>query len=120
MANIQKKIQEKLTKNLIDTIVLQLLNNQSMCGYEIIATIKKQYGVYLGASTMYPMLNEMEKKKLAKSQWNFDSNRSKKIYHLTPHGEEMLHFTASSLNRICRRIDRVNKKDENFEVGIMP
>ena len=120
MANIQKTIQEKLTKNLLDVIVLQMLENKSLCGYEIMGTIRKQYGVYLGASTTYPMLKTLEKKKLLRSEWNLDNHRSKKIYHLTSEGEQMLHFTANSLNQICKTIDNVNKKDRIVEIGIMP
>ena len=119
MPNIQKAIQEKITKNLLDTIILQLLNHHSMCGYEIMATIKKQYGVYLGASTTYPMLNRLEKKKLVKGQWDLKTNRSKKTYHLTTQGEEMLKYTSNSLNHIFKTIENV-KTEKDMEIRVMP
>ena len=60
--NINKNIQTKLTKGLLDLIILQLLDNNPMHGYQIITTIRKNFGVYLGPSTIYPMLNTWKKR----------------------------------------------------------
>jgi DNA-binding PadR family transcriptional regulator len=48
------KVQVKLTKGLLDLIVLQFLNAESMHGYQIITKIRKTFGVYFGPSTVYP------------------------------------------------------------------
>jgi len=37
-----KKIQEKLTKNLLFPIILDMLNDKPMCGYEIIQAITRE------------------------------------------------------------------------------
>ena len=57
-----KDIQTKLTKNLLDTIILQYLEKESMHGYQIITNIRKDFGVYLGPSTVYPLLGHLGKK----------------------------------------------------------
>ena len=115
-----KKIQEQLTKNLLFPIVLDLLNDRAMCGYELMSIIKKNYGVTLGASTMYPTLNHLESKKLITSEWNMDNLRPKKIYKLTHEGHDVLHYSIGSLSLICKSLDNANAKtDRNMEIGVL-
>ena len=102
--DVGNNIQAKLTKGLLDLIVLQLLNTHSMHGYQIITSIRKNFGVYFGPSTVYPLLNNLEKKGFVKSEWNMNSERPRKIYSLTSDGQNMLDFNEKSLNQICRKI----------------
>ena len=104
MASPQKEIQTKLMKGLLDLIVLQFLSNQPMHGYQIITKIRKSFGVYFGPSTIYPLLGTLEKKGYVNSTWNMDTERPRKVYHLTNDGRSLLNFTEDSLNFICRRI----------------
>jgi PadR family transcriptional regulator, regulatory protein PadR len=104
MPNPQKDAQTKLIKGLLDLITLQLLNTQPMHGYQVIARIRKDYGIYFGPSTIYPMLNTLEKKGFIGSEWNIDTERPRKIYHLTSTGKNMLAFTEDSLDLLCRKI----------------
>jgi DNA-binding PadR family transcriptional regulator len=113
MVNIQKEVQDKLTKGLLDMIVLQFLNGQPMHGYEIITKIRKSFGVYLGPSTVYPLLNALEKKGYVTSEWNIEGERPRKVYKLTNEGQNLLNFTENSLNLICKIIgtDAASKID---------
>jgi PadR family transcriptional regulator PadR len=104
MVNNSKEVQAKLMKGLLDLIVLQLLNNQPMHGYQIITKIRKTFGVYFGPSTIYPLLNALEKKGYVKSGWNMSNDRPRKVYELTNEGQSLLNFTEDSLNLICRKI----------------
>jgi PadR family transcriptional regulator PadR len=105
MPNAQKEVQTKLMKGLLDLIVLQLLNQQPMHGYQIITKIRKSFGVYFGPSTIYPLLSSLEKKGHVVSFWNMDGERPRKVYKLTSEGQSLLNFTEESLNLICRRIN---------------
>jgi len=105
MANPQKEVQTKLMKGLLDLVVLQLLNNQPMHGYQIITKIRKSFGVYFGPSTIYPLLGSLERKGHVSSVWNMDTERPRKVYKLTSEGQSLLNFTEESLNLICRRIN---------------
>ena len=96
MGNPQKEAQLKLTKGLIDLIILQFLNTQPMHGYQIITKIRKSFGIYFGPSTIYPLLSALEKKKILKSHWNMAGERPRKIYCLTDNGRNMLNFTEDS------------------------
>ena len=60
--NYQKETQTKLTKGLLDMIVLEYLSEESMHGYQMITKIRRGFGVYLGPSTVYPLLGLLEKK----------------------------------------------------------
>ena len=62
MDNLQKDVQTKLAKGLLDLIVLQFLSSQPMHGYQIITKIRKNFGIYFGPSTIYPLLATLEKK----------------------------------------------------------
>ena len=100
--NKQKEAQVKLTKGLLDLIVLQFLNSQPMHGYQIITKIRRSFGVYFGPSTVYPLLGNLEQKGYVQSEWNMESERPRKVYKLTNDGQNMLNFTENSLNLICK------------------
>jgi PadR family transcriptional regulator PadR len=104
MGNIQKEVQAKLAKGLLDLIILQFLNTQPMHGYQVITKIRKTFGVYFGPSTIYPLLATLEKKGFVNSQWNMNNERPRKIYKLTTEGQNILNFTENSLNLICQKI----------------
>lgn len=84
-------------------ILLQIEREGSTYGYEIIQKIfndtnnipllpetnnseDKTQGILLKKGTIYPHLNNLEKKGFLKSHWD----QNKKLYSLTPLGEKML------------------------------
>ncbi|MCW4001472.1 MAG: PadR family transcriptional regulator [Candidatus Bathyarchaeota archaeon] len=103
-AKNQKEAQTKLTKGLLDMIILQYLEKEGMHGYQLITSIRKGYGIYFGPSTVYPLLGQLEKKGYVKSAWNMTSERPRKVYQLTEQGKELLNATQNSLLMICQRI----------------
>ncbi len=109
MFSYQKEIQTKLTKGLLDMIILELLDQQPMHGYQIITRIRKGFGVYFGPSTVYPLLAVLEKKGYVRSVWNMDSERPRKVYSLTSDGATVLNFTEGSLNLICKTLGSDSK-----------
>lgn len=115
MSNFQKEVQAKLTKGLLDLIVLQLLDSQPMHGYQIITKIRKNFGVYFGPSTIYPLLASLEKKGQVESKWNMKSERPRKVYELTSQGKNILEFTENSLSLICQKIG--NDTTTQFEIS---
>ncbi len=111
-ASTQKEVSTKLMKGLLDMIILQFLQTEPMHGYQVITKIRKNFGVYFGPSTIYPLLGTLEKKGYVSSTWNMESERPRKIYSLTTDGQSMLNFTEESLNLICRRITIANPEQE--------
>jgi len=104
MGNLQKEVQTKLTKGLLDLIVLQFLDSEPMHGYQIITKIRRGFGVYFGPSTVYPLLAALEKKGHVESKWNMKSERPRKVYELTSQGRSLLSFTENSLSLICKKM----------------
>jgi len=126
MGNNSKEVQVKLMKGLLDLIVLQFLNTKPMHGYQIITRIRKSFGVYFGPSTIYPLLNTLEKKGYVKSEWDMSNERPRKVYTLTTEGKGLLIFTEDSLNFICRKIGTpgiskgVLAEDDNLKPTLHP
>jgi PadR family transcriptional regulator PadR len=104
MGNIQREVQTKLAKGLLDLIVMQFLDSQPMHGYQIITKIRRGFGVYFGPSTVYPLLASLEKKGHVVSSWNMESERPRKVYELTSQGKNMLDFTENSLNLLRKKM----------------
>jgi len=118
--NINKSIQVKLTKNLLYPIILQILDNKPQHGYEILSIIRRSFGVRFGASTIYPLLNKMEKDNFLKSSWNMNTGRPQRIYKITADGKAVLDYTLGSLKSICRTFEKKVEKDSesnNLECG---
>ncbi len=120
MSLAHKNVQTKLTKGLLDLIILQLLGTHSMHGYELMVKIHKFYGVKFGASTIYPVLSSMEKKKFIEFSWNMNGDRPKKVYALTSEGKSILNYTTGSLKSICRLIGTENNQthDEHLQFNL--
>jgi PadR family transcriptional regulator PadR len=116
--NYQKEIQTKLTKGLLDMIIMQFLESHPMHGYQVITTIRKSFGIYFGPSTVYPLLGSLEKKGYLKSAWNMESEKPRKVYALTSAGQTMLKFTENSLGMICKTLTCNNAVQ--VEVQIKP
>jgi len=102
-----KKVQIKLMKGLLDLVVLQFLKSQPMHGYQMITSIRKNFGVYFGPSTIYPLLSTLEEKGYIKSRWDLNNDRPRKVYSLKPDGHSLLNGTEESLNHICRRLTSI-------------
>jgi DNA-binding PadR family transcriptional regulator len=118
-ANAQKEVTTKLTKGLLDTIIMQQLSTEPMHGYQVITKIRKTYGIYFGPSTIYPLLGTLEKKGYLKSHWDMNHERPRKIYALTTDGQSMLDFTEESLNFIRRKITIINPETEEKTLTVL-
>lgn len=95
--NEAREIQARLTKCMLELVVLRLMSERTMHGYEVIKQVRKDYGVYFGPSTVYPLLNLLEKKKLVKGRWELHQGRPRKIYQLTDHGRNQLYLSVETL-----------------------
>jgi PadR family transcriptional regulator PadR len=109
-----REVQIKLMRGLLDLVILQFLNVEPMHGYRIITSIRRNFGVYFGPSTIYPLLGVLEEKGYIKSQWNLNNDRPRKVYSLTPDGSNLLNGTEESLNHICRRLTSIGLNRVHF------
>jgi DNA-binding PadR family transcriptional regulator len=118
MVNGLRDVETKLMKGLLDMVILNYLRVSSMHGYQIIASIRRNFGVYFGPSTVYPLLNALEAKGYIKSQWDLANDRPRKVYSLTADGEKLLSFTESSLNHICQKLSTMTVNNALLKTGV--
>jgi PadR family transcriptional regulator PadR len=100
-----KKAEIKLVRGMLDVVVLGLLKENSLHGYGVITKIRKNFGVYFGPSTIYPLLSDLEKKGTIKSEWDLTHDRPRKVFTLTSEGNSLLNGVEQSLYQICNRLN---------------
>jgi DNA-binding PadR family transcriptional regulator len=81
---------------------LKTLKENPTYGYNIIGLIRRRFGVYFGASTIYPALASMEKRGLVISRWVAEGKRPHKLYTLTSKGERMLFEDCLEIRAIAQ------------------
>lgn len=85
-ATLSKAVTERFVKSFLDLFVLDLLGNSPKHGYEIMRELKNRTGTRIGAGTLYPLLYELEERKLVAGEWNSPNRRSRKVYKITDQG----------------------------------
>lgn len=76
---------DKTVKIHRDILILSMLAERSMCGYDLIKNILKQFNVLMSPGAIYPMLYSLEEEGLIKAEYERGNMRTK-IYSLTPEG----------------------------------
>lgn len=73
-------------------LILKLLEEKDMYGYEMIDTLRsKSKNVFeLKAGTLYPLLHSMEEKRLVESYEQETAGKTRKYYRLTNAGKKQL------------------------------
>src|SRR6267143_3698307 len=80
---LSKVVTERMVKSFLDLFVLDLLDNGPKHGYEIMRELKTRTGARIGAGTLYPLLYELEERKLVAGEWNSPNRRSRRVYKIT-------------------------------------
>lgn len=82
-----------LLKGNTQTLILSLLNQKNMYGYEIIKKLEiSSNGLFnLKEGTLYPILHSLEKNKYIESYWEeTKTKRKRKYYKITQNGKKEL------------------------------
>ena len=85
-------IDRSLVSGSMGMLILRLLSEKDMYGYEMIDTLKKRSeNVFeLKAGTLYPLLHGMEEKKFLNSYEQEVLRKVRKYYQITPEGRKHL------------------------------
>src|SRR5947207_7947966 len=81
-----RAVNERMVKSFLDLFVLSLLNNGGKHGYEIMRELKDKTGAHIGAGTLYPLLYELEERRLVAGEWMSPNRRSRRVYKITEPG----------------------------------
>lgn len=85
-------IDKSLVSGSTSMLILRLLEDKDMYGYEMIVTLRrKSQNVFeLKAGTLYPLLHGMESKGLLDSYEMEESGKIRKYYSITKEGRKVL------------------------------
>jgi len=93
MRKSENMIDAQPLKSILDLMVLKFLNDQPMYGYQINKKLHKDHA----ASTIYEVLQRLERKRLVTSEYDMTTPRLRRVYRLRTEGQELLHFTEALL-----------------------
>ena len=104
------RFERELLKGLAPTLVMELLTRQSMYGYELSeALAKSSNGIFsLGKGTLYPLLYNLEAKKLITGSWQRGpTGRDRKYYCLTAKGKRQLARSLEELRQLNKGLQLI-------------
>ena len=106
----------QLKRGTLPLFILNIINDNTLYGYELIKKIMETSSIQVSEGTLYPLLNRLNKENLVSYSWvEQESGIPRKYYSLTNEGKEVLNemnihwnFIENSLNKI---ISNGNKED---------
>jgi DNA-binding PadR family transcriptional regulator len=103
---LAKKTQWMCLRGLLELILLKMLCAEPMHGYQIIQNCRKAFNIYFGPSTIYPALISLQKQGYVTSDWELAPTRGrpKKVYHITPKGENLAKLLANNVQLVCTKL----------------
>ena len=86
------KLSKELLKGSTDMLVLSILENESMYGYQMIKKLReKSNNIFnLQEGTLYPILHSLEEKNFISSYWDNTGTKKRKYYSITKDGKKHL------------------------------
>jgi len=102
------KFESQLLRGVAPTVVLEIISRGPMYGYELRKAIEKRSNniLVLGKGTLYPLLYNLEAKKLIKGKWEIkDSDRPKRYYSITSKGKTQLAQQKEQLRELRTGLD---------------
>lgn len=86
------KVSKELLKGSTNMLVLSLLENENMYGYQMIKVLseKSQNVFEFQEGTLYPILHSLEEKNLISSYWDIVAGKKRKYYSITKEGKKHL------------------------------
>src|SRR3989442_13698938 len=97
-----RAVNERMVKSFLDLFVLSLLDNGGKHGYEIMRELKTKTGAHIGAGTLYPLLYELEERRLVAGEWMSPTRRSRRVYRITDQGEKDRDQSFYGIDKLLR------------------
>ncbi|MEM3341785.1 MAG: PadR family transcriptional regulator [Thermoplasmata archaeon] len=85
---LSHEVLDSFIKNSLEVIILTILYDEAMCGYDIIKIIQQHFNVLISQGTIYPLLHNLEKKGIL--EVSKDDTARAKIYRPTEEGKEII------------------------------
>ncbi len=104
------KINKELMKGSTSILILSLLENEDMYGYQISQSLKeKSEKVFeLKEGTLYPMLHGLENENAVQSYWfDADNGKRRKYYKITSDGRKLLSHKKAEWQLYTKAVNSV-------------
>lgn len=103
------KINKELLKGSSDIMILKVLADGQLYGYEIAKRIKQLSDdvLSMGEGTLYPLLHRLEADHLLESFWQEVGGRKRKYYGLTKRGKKVLAEKTAEWSSFTKAIHSV-------------
>jgi PadR family transcriptional regulator len=100
----------QLLKGTTTLLILAVLRDEELYGYEIAARIRERSGAFIdpGEGWLYPSLHRLETEGALEATWReSEIGPRRRYYRLTPKGSRMLDAQASEWQIFARSVGRV-------------
>jgi PadR family transcriptional regulator PadR len=103
------KISRELLKGSTNMLVLSLLENENMYGYQMIKKLseRSQNVFELQEGTLYPILHSLEEKNYITSYWDNTGAKKRKYYSITKEGKKHLREKKDEWRTFSNGINQV-------------
>ena len=103
----------ELLKGSTSLLVLQLLEQEDMYGYQLVKEMKRRSDETLEVKegTLYPALHKLEEKACITSYWkNQEKGPARKYYAITDEGKSVLSSKTKEWNSFVKMVNRMLEK----------
>lgn len=103
------KVDRELLKGSTNLLILSVLEDENMYGYEMIKKIKvESENVFeFQEGTLYPILHKLEEKGLVSSYWDDFSGKKRKYYAITTEGKKHLKSKKEEWQLFSAKVNQV-------------
>lgn len=111
------KIDKSLVTGSTTTLILKLLEEQDLYGYQMIETLAKKsnHTFDLKAGTLYPILHRLEQNEMVESyEERADNDKIRKYYHLTKKGKKLLQEKLEEWNTYSIAVNKILNGGFNY------
>lgn len=103
------RISKELIKGSTTMLILELLENENMYGYQMIKKLsEKSENIFeLKEGTLYPILHSLEENDLITSYWDNSTAKRRKYYTITEKGKKQLKERKKEWELFSKGINKV-------------
>ena len=114
---------DQIRKGSTSTLILSLLSNEPMYGYQITQELQRRSGGYFSMKEglLYPALHRMEQDGLLKSEWrSVAGSRRRKYYFITDEGRRTLVNSVAEWTTFTEKLMQVVRGHGHVELESIP
>ena len=112
----------ELLKGSTETLILSLLLDESMYGYQLVREMDERSSGYfrLKEGTLYPALHRLERYELVEGRWEeAPSGQYRRYYHITPAGRRKLESMLEEWDLFTKAVSLIAQPVNSLAKGVL-